>query len=96
MDQAPWLDLPPTQVALTHINYARAQLDIGDRDGALESLSIAWSVAPQMDRIHPMGREVFRVVSSLHLRGNAKLMKHPKLSGIASSLSTYPERLGVR
>ncbi|MFK0293298.1 helix-turn-helix domain-containing protein [Streptomyces sp. NPDC090442] len=74
--------LPPTRVAPTRINVARAQLDVGDRDGALENLGIAWGVAPQMARIHPMGREVFRVVSSLHRRSNAKLLKLSQLSGI--------------
>ncbi|MCM2392247.1 helix-turn-helix domain-containing protein [Streptomyces albipurpureus] len=75
--------LPPTRTAPTYINAARAQLDIGDRDGALENLSRAWGVAPQMARIHPMGREVFRVVSSLHRRSNSEILKLSKLSGIA-------------
>ncbi|MFI1254182.1 helix-turn-helix domain-containing protein [Streptomyces netropsis] len=75
--------LPPTRVAPTHINAARAQLDVGDRDGALASLSIAWDAAPQMARIHPMGQEVFRVLVSLHRRSNPQLLKLSKLSGIA-------------
>ncbi|MEU0986650.1 helix-turn-helix transcriptional regulator [Streptomyces sp. NPDC005953] len=75
--------LPPTRTAPTYINAARAQLDIGDRDGALANLSLAWAVAPQMARIHPMGREVFRVVSSLHRRSNAQILRLSKLSGIA-------------
>jgi transcriptional regulator with XRE-family HTH domain len=74
--------LPPTRVAPTHINVARAQLDTGDRDGALKNLSIAWHAAPQMARIHPMGREVFRVLTSLHRRSNPQLLKLSKLSGI--------------
>ncbi|MGX2997891.1 helix-turn-helix domain-containing protein [Streptomyces sp. JNUCC 64] len=74
--------LPPTRVAPTHINVARAQLDTGDRDGALKNLSIAWNVAPQMARIHPMGREVFRVLTSLHRRSNPELLRLSKLSGI--------------
>ncbi|MGW6529825.1 helix-turn-helix domain-containing protein [Streptomyces venezuelae] len=74
--------MPPTRVAPTYINAARAQLDTGDRDGALENLSIAWNVAPQFARIHPMGREVFRVLSSLHRRSNAELLRLSKLSGI--------------
>ncbi|MFE9555440.1 helix-turn-helix domain-containing protein [Streptomyces sp. NPDC006703] len=74
--------LPATRIAPTHINYARAQLDLGDRDGALENLTTAWNVAPQMARIHPMGREVFRVLSSLHQRSNPQLLKLSKLSGI--------------
>lgn len=74
--------LPPTRIAPTRINIARAQLDVGDRDGALENLSRAWDVAPQMARIHPMGREVFRVVTSLHRRSNPELLRLSKLSGI--------------
>ncbi|MGW1073035.1 helix-turn-helix domain-containing protein [Streptomyces sp. NPDC002537] len=75
--------LPATRVAPTHINVARAQLDVGDRDGALENLGIAWSAAPQMARIHPMGQEVFRVLATLHRRSNPQLLKLSKLSGIA-------------
>ncbi|MCI3931545.1 helix-turn-helix domain-containing protein [Streptomyces sp. AN091965] len=74
--------LPPTRIAPTYINIARAQLDTGDRDSALASLTRAWEVAPQMARIHPMGREVFRVVSSLHKRSNPQLLKLSKISGI--------------
>ncbi|QEU93532.1 helix-turn-helix domain-containing protein [Streptomyces kanamyceticus] len=74
--------MSPTRVAPTYINAARAQLDTGDRDGALANLSTAWNVAPQFARIHPMGREVFRVLSSLHRRSNAELLKLSKLSGI--------------
>ena len=75
-------ELPATRVAPTHINIARAQLDVGDRDGALDSLVAAWKVAPQMARIHPMGREVLRVVASLHRRGNAKLLELATMSGM--------------
>ncbi|MGA4846522.1 helix-turn-helix domain-containing protein [Streptomyces sp. G5(2025)] len=74
--------LPPTRVAPTRINYARAQLDVGDRDGALENLVAAFDVAPQMARIHPMGREVLRVLSSLHRRSNPALLRLSKLSGV--------------
>lgn len=75
--------LPVTRVAPTYVNAARAQLDLGDRDGALAHLALAWDMAPQMARIHPMGREVFRVVSSLHRRGKPELLRLSKLSGIA-------------
>ncbi|MCX4399930.1 helix-turn-helix domain-containing protein (plasmid) [Streptomyces sp. NBC_00053] len=74
--------LPPTRVAPTRINAARAQLDLGDRDGALENLSRAFDVAPQMARIHPMGREVLRVLVSLHRRANPELKRLSRLSGI--------------
>ncbi|TGB02074.1 helix-turn-helix transcriptional regulator [Streptomyces sp. MZ04] len=75
--------LPPTRGAPTRINAARAQLDLGDRDGALENLSIAFDAAPQMARIHPMGREVLRVLASLHRRSNPQLVRLSKLSGIS-------------
>ncbi|MFD4483222.1 helix-turn-helix domain-containing protein [Streptomyces sp. NPDC058471] len=74
--------LPPTRVAPTRINVARAQLDVGDRDGALESLVEAFDVAPQMARIHPMGRELLRVLSSLHRRSNPQLVRLSRLSGM--------------
>ncbi|MFH8403572.1 helix-turn-helix domain-containing protein [Streptomyces sp. NPDC018019] len=74
--------LPATRVAPSRMNLARAQLDVGDRDGALESLSAAWDAAPQMARIHPTAREVFRVLSSLHRRSKPELLRLSKLSGI--------------
>jgi hypothetical protein len=74
--------LPPTRVAPTRINAARAQLDLGDRTGALESLARAFDAAPQMARIHPMGREVLRVLVSLHRRANPELKRLSRLSGI--------------
>lgn len=74
--------LPPTRIAPTRINTARAQLDVGDRDGALENLSVAFDVAPQMARIHPMGREVLRVLASLHRRSNPQLLRLSRLSGM--------------
>lgn len=49
----------------------------------MESLSTAWDAAPQMARIHPMGREVFRVLSSLNRRGNAQLLRLSKLTGLS-------------
>ena len=75
--------LPPTRVAPSRMNLARAQLDVGDRDGALASLSAAWAAAPQLARIHPMAREVLRVLTSLHRRSNPELLRLSKLSGIA-------------
>lgn len=76
-------DLPANRVGPTRMNLARAQLDVGDRDGALESLSAAWDAAPQMARIHPTAREVFRVLSSLHRRSKPELLRLSKLSGIS-------------
>ena len=74
--------LPVTRIAPTYVNIARAQLDVGERDAALLSLERAWTAAPEMARIHPMGREVFRVVSSLHRRSNERLVRLSAMSGI--------------
>jgi hypothetical protein len=59
-------DLPPTRVAPSRINLARAYLDLGDREAALDSLILAGEAAPQMTRVHPMAQEVYRVLISLH------------------------------
>lgn len=74
--------LPPTRVAPTRINTARAQLDVGDWDGALDNLTAAFDTAPQMARIHPMGREVLRVLASLHRRSNPQLERLSAISGV--------------
>lgn len=74
--------LPPTRIGPVHINTARARLDLGDRDGAQASLVQAFNVAPQMAKIHPMSREVLRVLISLHRRSNPQLVKLAKHAGI--------------
>ncbi|MEU6996672.1 helix-turn-helix transcriptional regulator [Streptomyces sp. NPDC046465] len=75
--------LPPTRIAPTRINTARAQLDTGDLDGALTNVCEAFAVAPQMARIHPMGRELLRVLFSLHRRSDPTMRRLSKLSGIS-------------
>ncbi|WP_028925164.1 helix-turn-helix domain-containing protein [Pseudonocardia acaciae] len=74
--------LPPTRLGPVHINTARARLDLGDRDGAEDSLLDAWAVAPQMARIHPMSLEVLRVLISLHRRSSPRLVKLARQAGI--------------
>ncbi|MGW4205938.1 helix-turn-helix domain-containing protein [Streptomyces sp. NPDC004726] len=74
--------LTSTRVASTRINLARAQVDVGDRDGALTNMSAAYAAAPQMARLNPMGREVLRVLASLHRCSNPELVRLSKLSGI--------------
>ncbi|GGV97556.1 hypothetical protein GCM10015535_69150 [Streptomyces gelaticus] len=46
------------------------------------TISYAFDAAPQMARIHPMGREVLRVLVSLHRRANPELKRLFRLSGI--------------
>jgi transcriptional regulator with XRE-family HTH domain len=74
--------LPPTRLGPVHINTARAQLDLGNRDGAQTSLVQAWDIAPQMAKIHPMSREVLRVLISLHRRSNPQLVTLAKQAGL--------------
>ncbi|MER5964937.1 helix-turn-helix transcriptional regulator [Streptomyces sp. NPDC002057] len=74
--------LPATRVAPSRLNVARAHLDVGDREAALANLSAAWEAAPQMARIHPTAREVFRVLASLHRRSNPELLRLSRIAGM--------------
>lgn len=76
--------LPPTRLVDVHTNTARAQLDLGDRDGARTSLLEAFTIAPQKAKVHPMSREVLRVLISLHQRSNPRLTKLAKLAGLTA------------
>ncbi len=76
------IGLPPTRLVDVHISTARAQLDLRDRDGAQTALLKAWNVAPQKAQVHPMSREVLRVLISLHQRSNPQLVKLAKQAGL--------------
>lgn len=73
--------LPPTRMVKVHISTARAHLELGDRDSAQTSLMQAWNVAPQEAKVHPMYREVLRVLISLHRRSNPELINIAKRAG---------------
>jgi len=77
--------LSPTRIVDVHTNTARAHLDLGDRDGAQASLVEAWNVAPQKAKVHPMSREVLRVLISLHRRSNPQLVQLAKRAGLTHS-----------
>ncbi|MGH3771898.1 MAG: helix-turn-helix domain-containing protein [Pseudonocardiaceae bacterium] len=76
--------LPPARMCAVHINTARAQLDLGDRDGALTSLLKAWDVAPQLAKTGPMSRDVLRVLISLYQRSNPQLVTLAKQAGLTA------------
>lgn len=76
--------LPPTRIGAVHINTARAQLDLGDRDGAQASLVQAWDIGPQGLKVHPMALEVLRVLICLHRRSNPQLVKLAKQAGLTA------------
>lgn len=74
--------LPPIRLGAVHLNTARAQLDLGDRDGAQTSLVQAWNVTPQMAKVHPIAREVLRVLICLHRRSNPQLVQLAQRAGL--------------
>lgn len=74
--------LPPARIAPTHVSTARAQLDLGDRDGAHTSLFQAWNSAPRLAKISPMSREVLRVLICLHRRSNPQLTRLAHQAGL--------------
>ncbi|HET9254531.1 MAG TPA: helix-turn-helix transcriptional regulator [Pseudonocardiaceae bacterium] len=74
--------LAANQTSFCHINTARAHLDLGDRDSAQASLVQAWGIAPQRAKIEPTGREVLRVLISLHRRSNPQLVQLAKYAGL--------------
>jgi hypothetical protein len=76
--------LPPARIDAVHISAARAQLDLGDRDGAPTSLVQAWDVSPPATKIHPMALEVLRLLISLHRRSNPQLIKLAKQAGLTA------------
>ncbi|MEU4288319.1 helix-turn-helix transcriptional regulator [Kribbella sp. NPDC026596] len=55
---------PPDRIGHHHIDTARAQLLIGDNEGAMNSLLVARQVAPQKTRYHPSVRET--IASLVH------------------------------
>jgi transcriptional regulator with XRE-family HTH domain len=78
----PEAGLPPTRLAPTWMNVARAKLAVNDRDGAQDALMQAWDAAPQMARVHPHSQEVLRVLVSLHRYSNPGLRKLARRAGV--------------
>jgi hypothetical protein len=77
-------ELPAVRLVDVHISIARAQLDLGDRDGAQTSLVRAWDIAPQKAKVHPMALEVLRVLISLYRRSNPQLVTLAKQAGLTA------------
>ncbi|GAA1881755.1 helix-turn-helix domain-containing protein [Streptantibioticus ferralitis] len=76
--------LKPNRIGRLYIDVARARLAVKDLTGAEEALKAAFAVAPQMTEIHPMSREVLRVLFVLHQRTRPDLMWMAKRSGLVS------------
>lgn len=74
--------LSPTRIVDVHTNTARAHLDLGDREGAQPSRVQAWTVAPRKATVHPMSRDVLRVLISLRRRSKPQLLTFAKQAGL--------------
>ena len=79
----PPVGLKPSRVGRLYIDVARARLTTKDLDGAEEALKLAFRVAPQMTEVHPMSREVLRVLFVLHQRTRPDLMVTAGRCGLA-------------
>lgn len=74
--------LKPNRVGRLHIDVARARLAVGDVAGAEDSLRAAFKVAPEMTKLHPMSREVVRVLFVMHQRTRPDLMRMARRVGL--------------
>ncbi|RLV10376.1 hypothetical protein CTZ27_03980 [Streptomyces griseocarneus] len=87
----PLIDTPPqglrpSRIGRLCIDAARARLAINDLRGAEEAMHAAFRISPQMAEVHPMGREVLRVLVILHQRSKPELMAMAKRSGLGPEL----------
>ncbi|MEV3873731.1 helix-turn-helix domain-containing protein [Streptomyces sp. NPDC049906] len=74
--------LTPNRLGRMYIDMARARLDTRNYSGTEEALERAFQIAPQMTEVHPMAREVVRVLFVLHQRARPKLMEMAKRTGL--------------
>ncbi|MGV9877909.1 helix-turn-helix domain-containing protein [Streptomyces sp. NPDC003006] len=79
---APPVGLKPNRLGRLYIDAARASLARNDLQGAEEALKEAFRVAPQMAEVHPMSREVLRVLFILHQRSRPDLIAMAKRTGL--------------
>ncbi|MFF0228572.1 helix-turn-helix domain-containing protein [Streptomyces sp. NPDC004629] len=82
-DQPP-AGLKPNRVGRFFIDLSRARLATKDLDGAEDALKQAFKVSPQMAEIHPMSREVLRVLFVMHQRTRPDLILMAKRTGLAT------------
>lgn len=80
--EKPPVGLKPNRIGRLHIDVARARLAVGDVAGSEESLKRAFKVAPEMTEVHPMSREVLRVLFVMHQRTRPDLMQMAKRVGL--------------
>lgn len=76
------ITLPATRISPLHMNIARSELALGNRDKALEHLEQAWKLGPQLAKVHPTAQELLRVLISRHKRSNPRLTKLARMAKI--------------
>ncbi|URN17605.1 MULTISPECIES: helix-turn-helix domain-containing protein [Streptomyces] len=76
--------LKPNRVGRFYIDLARARLAVKDLHGAEDALKRTFRVAPQMAEIHPMSREVLRVLFVMHQRSRPDLLAMAKRTGLTA------------
>lgn len=76
-------DLRPSRVGRLYIDASRAYLALGKHQKSEEMLERAFAVAPQMTEVHPMAREVLRVLFISHQRARPALLSMAKKAGLA-------------
>ncbi|MFD5650703.1 helix-turn-helix domain-containing protein [Streptomyces sp. NPDC127039] len=81
--KTPPATLTPNRLGRMYIDVARVRLETRDYAGAEQALEKAFEVAPQMAEVHPMVREVIRVLFVLHQRARPKLMEMAKKTGLS-------------
>ncbi|MFG2114012.1 helix-turn-helix domain-containing protein [Streptomyces sp. NPDC048718] len=84
--RTPPAGLGASRIGRLCIDTARARLDLNDIRGAEAALKRAHEVAPQMAEVHPMAREVLRVLFILHQRSRPDLINLAKRSGLMPEL----------
>jgi transcriptional regulator with XRE-family HTH domain len=80
--KSPPVGLKPSRVGRLAIDTARARLALKDLYGAEDALKEAFRIAPQMAEIHPMAREVLRVLWTMHQRSRPDLLAMAKRAGL--------------
>ncbi len=84
--ESPPPGLGPSRIGRLCIDAARARLDLNEYASAEQALARAFEVAPEMAEVHPMSREVIRVLFKVHQRSRPGLVTMAKRSGLMPEL----------
>ncbi|MFE6778341.1 helix-turn-helix domain-containing protein [Streptomyces sp. NPDC057702] len=82
--RTPPAGLRPTRVGRLAIDAARAHLAVREYEEAERALAQAFTVAPEMASVHPMSREVIRVLFVLNQRARPGLLRMAREVGLTA------------